>query len=224
MNLSELRERTREVLAERATDRGLISDDAELDRWLNSANRSLFNEAVRWNPRPWIERTGDLAYTDPLPFSSLLAAPASVKSIHRVAAKDGEAYYALTPAEEGYLDDSDVDPGLPVQTASDLTKWYVEGEDLRLYPPAAVGTYLRVWLVRELADMVDEGDLPLGGRFADHHDLVVWKAAQLLFRKDEVFVTPWDRELEDGRRALRSALARNQGQQTRRIRRASHFP
>lgn len=221
-NLDQLRRETRDAVLEKSSDRGLLPDDTSLDIYVNAANRSVFNQAVKWNPRPWMERSADLAYANPLPFSGIAGA-APIKRIHLVRVKTGGGYAPVTPVEEGELDFADIEEG--VTAASITSRWFVEGEALWLTPPPASAPQLRVSFVRAIGSMSDPNDhFALGGQMPDHHDVVVWKAAQLVYRKDEMLRTPWDVEVEDGLRALRSELARNQGQRTRRIRRASHFP
>lgn len=223
MNLATLRTRVRAAVLERATDVGLISGDPEANDWINAANRAVFNQAVEWNPRPWIERSGDVVYAGPLLLATLAGGGAPVKSVHLLAVKVGSGYEKITPSEEGYLDDSGLDPLLAVASASP-SRWFVEGQGIWLAPAPGAAPTLKAWFVRQLVDLAADVDVPLGGLFLDHHDLIVYKAAQLLYRKDEMILTPWDKDVDEGLRVLRSALARNQGQRTRRIRPASHFP
>lgn len=223
MTLGELRDEVRDAVLEKASDTGLIPDTASLDRWINRANRDVYRQAVEWNPTPWIERSADVAYAAPLSFAAIAGPGKPVRSVHLVRAKLGSDYYAVDPLEEGALDFVGYEPAsgggglLP-------SRWYVEGRALWLTPPPVGPTELRVSFVREAAAMAAPADPALGGVLGDHHDLVALTAAQLLYRKDEMLVTPWDKDVEKGLRDLRSALARNQGQRTRRVRAASHFP
>jgi hypothetical protein len=229
LNLAALRDAVRDAVMEKVTDLGLIPSDASLDRYINAANRAIFKEAAAWNPRPWFERSADIAYASPLPFSSLTPDSAPVRSVHLVRVKVANGYAPVTPLEEGELDFAEIEAGgaaNPVLSQNAIaSRWFVEGQAIWLTPPPAGATVLGVSLVRAIGSMTDAvNHYALGGQLPDHHDLVVWKTAQLLYWKDEVLRTPWDAEIAEGLRALRKELARNQGQRTRRIRRASHFP
>lgn len=227
MTLSEIQAFVRSAVLEKTNDVGLLPDTADLLRWVNAAHKAVYAQAVEWNPRPWFERSADVAYANPLPFATLAGAGKSIGKIHLVRVKVGSGYAPVVPLEAGEIDFADIEEGTDTTANSLTSRWYVEGKNLWLTPPPNVAVELRVSFVREIGALAspanDETEM-LGGHFGDHHEVVGFKAAQLVYRKDEVRVTPWDLDVEDGLRALRSALARNQGQRTRRIRRASHFP
>jgi hypothetical protein len=221
VTLTELRAFVRSAVLEKATDKGLIPSDADLDLYLHAAHKAIYDLACKWNPRPWMERSADHAYANPLPLATLAGAGKAVREVYLLCVKDGAGYRPLTPREAGYLDFADLEEG--VSAAANPSQWYVEGVAIWLTPPPARAAVLRASFVREVG-AIGANDQLLGGRLGDHHELIGFKGAQLVYRKDEQLRTPWDVEVEERLRALRSALARNQGQRTRRIRRASHFP
>lgn len=236
MTLEEIRTAVRDAVAERASDAGLISSEAELDRWINAANRTVFRKAIKKNADRWKERASDIAYVapGPLDFSviaggdPLLAGPLAVAfgsspvehiSLVRAKRSDGN-YYPVTPFEQGE-DHAEIEP-VTATSGSFPFRWYVEGEALWLSPPPVVDQTLEVTFVRSLA-VLAAGEHALAGRYPESHDVVVWKAAQLLYAKDEQRSTPWDAEWNESIRDLLASIARSQNQQTRRVRRRSHY-
>jgi hypothetical protein len=225
-NLTELRADVRSAILEKTSDVGLIPDDTDLDRWINAAIRAVYNVALKANPRPWMERSGDLEYAAPLSYQAIGAGGEPVRKIYLCRAKAGAGWVKVDPLEEGELDFADLEDGVPGPAASS-SRWMVEGQDFWLTPPPSGPAILRLSFVRELPALVvgaPPAPLALGGRVLGHHDAVVWKAAQLIYAKDEVIQTPWDRHYAQAELELKRDLARNQGQRTRRIRRQSHFP
>ncbi|MGE5617336.1 MAG: hypothetical protein ACM3UX_00205 [Candidatus Woesearchaeota archaeon] len=222
MTLTQLRSFVRDAVMEKSTDLGLIPDDTSLDRYAHAAHKAIYEQAVEWNPRPWMVRSADLTYANPLTFTTIAGGGKPVRSVHLVRVKNGVGYSPVTPQEAGYIDFADFEDGATSVQVPESCRWYVEGAGLYLTPPPT-GATLSVSFVRHVGEIAS-GDEILGGLLLDHHDLVGFKAAQLIYRKDEMLRTPWDEEIAEKLRALRSALARNQGQRTRRIRRSSTFP
>lgn len=221
MDLAALRTEVRRLVSERSSDKGLIPDVAALDGWINRANRQVYRKACEWSVAPFVARTGELPYAGGgVAYSAIVAAPAVVRQVVLVKVKRGADFYRVEPYEAGYLDHASLEPA--PETAAGI-RWYVEGEKLLLTPEPAVVPTLRVHYLPEARDLTDANPAPLNGRVADAHDLIALVAAQLLFRKDEFQRTPWDQDVGDGYNDLRRALARSQGQRTRRIRRASHY-
>lgn len=227
MTWTQLRDFIRSAVLEKTGDNGLIADSADLDRWANAGHRAIYNEAVLKNPVPWMERSADVAYANPLLFATIEGAGKKIRKVHLLRVKVGSGYAPVLPREEGELDFADIEEGTDITSNSLSSVWFVEGRNIWLTPPPNVPVTLRASFTRELGDLAsptnDAVDL-LGGHLGDHHELVGLKAAQLLYKKDEQLRTPWDTEVEDRLWALKRALGRNQGQRTRRIRRASHFP
>lgn len=221
MTLTQLRAFIRSAVLEKATDTGLIPNDADLDLYGHAAHKAIYEEAVKANPVPWLERSLELAYANPLPLAALKGAGAAVRSVHLLRVKTGSGWAKVVPNEQGAIDFADIEEG--ASAAAITSRWFVEGQAIWLTPPPSDAAILAASFVREIGNVAAEAEL-LGGRLGDHHELVGFKGAQLIYRKDELLRTPWDQEIEDRLRAMRKALARNQGQRTRRIRRASHFP
>lgn len=229
MTFAQIRQFIRSAVLEKTGDNGLIADEADLDRWANAGHRAIYIEATQKNPRPWFERSGDVVYANPLPLATLQGGGKPIAKIHLLRVKVAGGYAPVQPLEEGEKDFADEEDGVgQVVTQNALTsKWFVEGKSLWLTPPPAAAPTLRASFVRELGLLVSPGDDGvelLGGNFGDHHELVGFKAAQLLYQKDELRVTPWDFAVEERLQTLRRELSRNQGQGPRRIRRRSHFP
>lgn len=223
MTLTQLRVFVRDAILEKSTDLGLVPSEASLDWYCHAAHKAIYEQAVQWNPRPWIVRSADLAYANPLLFATIAAGNGAVRSLHLVRVKVGSGYAPVPPLEVGEIDFADMEEGASSSATALSSRWYVEGRNLWLTPPPSAAVELRASFVREIGNIAADAEL-LGGQLTDHHELVGFKAAQLLYRKDEVLRTPWDVDVEERLRALRHALARNQGQTTRRIRRSSHFP
>jgi hypothetical protein len=226
VTLTQLLAFARDAVLEKSTDLGLIPDDTSLKRYAHAAHQFVYEAAVKWNPRPWVERSNDVTYAHPLTFSTLAGQNGKpIRSIHLVRVSTGYGYAPVTPIDPGYLDFADIEDGsVVVQGPTDLTsRWFVEGDKVWLTPPPATSPILRVSFVRHVGEIGDSAEL-LGGLFADHHSCVAFRTAQMLYRKDESLRTPWDEEVADRMRALRAALQRNEGQRTRRVRRQSHFP
>jgi hypothetical protein len=222
--LTTLQEHVRDLVAERASDKGLIESDAALTRWINRAARQVYRKALEWDAQAWVVRSGELSWqaTNTLTFAEIITGQTVLDRIVAVKVKRDGNFYAVDPYDVGYLEHIYLEPDPGASTIPSF-RWYVEAQELR-FTPVPTGTQtLVVHYLPVLADMSQGTEEPLAGRLDAHHDLVALVAAQMLFRKDEWFATPWDADVKDGYDDLRRALTRTQGQRTRRIRRASHF-
>lgn len=251
MTLAELRTAVKDAMAEANPTpvSGLLNGEAELDRWIRRAHRWVYNLVARKQPALLLQASPEVPVeaggenTFPLtlpadlagnadvdlltqangvsiPFSEL--AEAGVISVHFVAIVSGEKLVRVEAREHGLDRMSNVDvPRLSNETAP--YRWFVEGQSIFFDPQPKAPFRACVWFIPHW-EPTDAAHVALRGRLVQHHDLIVAKACQLLWRKDEEIRTPWDAEVEDLERELTFALRRTQQQGRRRIGRAGHYP
>lgn len=174
MNLSELRDAVRE--------RGGVASADQLAQATNLTN--LINAALHWverqNPRGWSWLVTEATYSSggvySIPFSSF-----SVSSIQRVhslwCVLDGIRYKIQRTS---YQDAWDRYPNEATEQAlADL--WAVQGRTVWLRPKIGTSTTVRIVGTRTEPDLSGSSDTPLMPSI--HHDLIVERAAYLLFRR-----------------------------------------
>jgi hypothetical protein len=235
MTRTELIQAIRDIVNEKATDTGLVTE-AEIIRDANRANREVYKRCLEWNLDPWLERSENFAYpVNGLSFAvvagevapefaddfSFAFSGSPIAKLGLVKIQEGADFYKIDPVDNA-MDHADIEPA---QGRSPLsgTRWFVEGQRIWLTPPPAGSPTLKVWFARSLLDLGTPLDQPLAGRLMDHHDLVALVAAQMIFKKDEMLRTPVDTDVTEGFIDLRRALSRSSEQRTRRIRRSSHY-
>ncbi len=236
MTFAEAKTAVLEGLKEQVSSRGLIPDNAALERWVNMANGAIWAGAIGQNPRAWILRS-EAATWDPaqgyLTMDELVASlanplgfPLGTPGVHHIRYLEYQdptdsRWKPIVPFESedtGLLEpvSRTFQPRIP-------SRWYVEGDLLYLSPPPDSGLAVRCRFVPLLPTLTAAGEWLLLGRHTTYHDLVVLKTLQLLWRKDEEKTTPWDTEVADGTRDFYHAIRRTQGMRTRRVRRVSHY-
>ena len=224
MTLTEAVASVRLKIAERADDAGLVTD-TEIPEFVKEANRRVWNKAIRANPEPWLARGSGAtlsAATNTLALHTLTGA-ATVDLVSEidfleVKGTDGR-WYAIWPVRAGHQDRFANEPFMAVPSGVNVGfqfEWYIEGQAIHLAPPPSGDLVLRpVWLAR-IPDPAASDPL-LSGRYFEHHDAVVTKAAILCCHRDGVGKTPWDGEYEDQEQELILAVKRGgQGMRGRR--------
>lgn len=223
-----------EALKEQLSSRGLVPDTAALERWVNRANGNVWVWAVERNPRAWWVRSADLTF-DPvvgsIPYADILnfgIDPPSEPAVYRIEKlwyfdTNDSKWKAMQPLESE--DQPLYEPTQPALAPNPPkpTRWYVEGTSIFFTPVPTTSLQVRVTYIPVLQPMGLDSDWLLGGKHQAHHDLVIFKALQLLWKKDDAQATPWDSEVQDGFKDFLRTLRRTQGMRTRRVRRVSHY-
>jgi hypothetical protein len=203
-----------------------IADATKAANALKEANRTVWKKGLLANPSRWLSRTpditfdaavGELAFDDICTASSLSAADLALIQFLEIKGSDGR-YYPSWPTESFAGDRFRHEPSYgSAPDARYAFEWYIEGDALRLTPPPGTNLTLRLVLAEVLPDPLDNEPL-LAGKYAQHHDLVITKAAILLYSTDEERVTPWDREYKELMETFLMDLARGgQGMRSRRV-------
>lgn len=232
MTLADLRAALLEASKEAISTRGLLPDQAAQDRWLNRANESIWVDAVERAPQLWRVRggpytvtkaAGNLAYSGA---SGLTGNTTTVYKVVEIRVQDTDGSLKLilpleTAQDVGLYEVQP--PAVPGPNNGLPSRWYIEGEAIWFSPVLQQDIVVYARYIPALPSMSATGDLALGGRLQNHHDLVVLKALQLLSKKDEEMATPWDSEVKSGYQSLYRTLRRTQGFSTRRTRKASHY-
>jgi hypothetical protein len=224
MTLAEAEPLVRLKIAERTNDAGLVTPD-ECKTFIKEANRFVWKKAVRANPEPWLTRGAGVVFPASAGELALhtLTGSASVDLVSEIDFLEAQGtdtrWYALWPVPAGQQDRFLNEPFVATPAglhAGFSFEWYIEGQAIRLTPPPSTDLTLRpVWLAR-IPDPVDGGQL-LNGRFWDHHDAVVTKAACLCYHRDGMGKTPWDGEYDALEEELILAAKRGlQGMRSRR--------
>lgn len=217
MDLAALRNLINELCFERAADVGLFPDSASRDRFINIANRRLYNKVAEISPSTYSQRSADLSLTSS--GLDLGGGTLHAQGLHRlvgVERKDANAQYEfITPF---VYQEKDMHEGTAwrVDGSAQIYRWTMLGTVLYFYPAPASTLTVRVTFVPGIADMTLTTDTPLGGQFPNHHEIVGYLAAVLALEKDgaERHVKPrYDAMLEE----FTAHVRRRQAQRPRRV-------
>ncbi|HEY6015726.1 MAG TPA: hypothetical protein VIU16_02980 [Gaiellaceae bacterium] len=203
-----------------------VCDDTKAGYALKEANRTIWKKGVAQNPARFRVRTGDvvlsaaagkLLLTDVIATAGLVAEDIASIDFVEIRGSDGR-YYPAWPTEDGGGDRFLHEPSYgSAPDARYAYQWYIEGDALRLTPVPGTDLTLRLVVVPMIVDPADDEPLLLG-KYAQHHDLVITKAAQLVYATDEERVTSWDREYKELLDAFLLDLVRGgQGMRSRRV-------
>ena len=209
----------RNAILERVGETGLV-DDTQLKSWVRRANRAIYNLGVKRRKDPWKVRCA------PITFPSA----AAQYDLTTLTEAGGVMPKMVTYVEVNYLggwfpifqSESDerwsTEPGIPIAAQAPLIPFnhYFEGKYLMFSRNPPQNISVRMTIIPALTDPADDGQL-LGGMFADHHDLVTTRAAQLMSGRDERKGSPWDAEYALLLQAFYQELADRQGSMSRRI-------
>jgi hypothetical protein len=196
------------LLFEESSTQALASD-ANLALTVNQANTKAWLDSVEANTKFWSVTSPGIAVQGSE--TSLAAFGANgVHLIRGVQIRYGNAWLGIP--EVAPQDGGDTEPiaGAYVDVAA-ATAYYIEGDNLFLYPKTEGTTEVRIKYVPRLAALTGPGEL-MGGRLADFHSLVVYDSAIELGAKDEARTDEWKvRRSEIGSRLLRYMRSRTRG-------------
>lgn len=209
---------------EKVSPRGTIPTTAYLREVATRAERKIWNLGLETNDGAWRRRGDEAGWT-------MAANGAGVNSFRPqdelsdvnkltfVEWQDGSTWRELLPLQHA----GDRSP-FERNTGGKPLRWYLDNQGLFYVTPwPNRSIQLRGTYVPELLPPANGNEPLLQGQYPSHHEFVLWTCLTMLDAKDTKMTSAWEKLRKDAELAFLKALNRDQGQKTRRIRRASHY-
>lgn len=226
MDFSELKQKVLDLVAEKEGDRGLVdsTEGQNLERFINTANRTVWRAAAKKQPQLFRVRGGEVTFiaaTGRLEEAEFTESDSTkVRSIDLVEVKYGNQFFPVPPYDDPNQRFAVLEPSGPVAPPAGQVpyRWYQEAGSIYFSPPPVANLTVRVTFIPIVETMTNPTDVPIAGVLDEYHDLVALEAACAILRRDEHMKTPYDEPRDKMMAEMTGDLGRSQGQRTRRVR------